>query len=182
MKLILQYFRLRVMPVDHSVTFYTGSAPDDGNKTMKAYLMWVKSHHTIWKAFPMVNRSEFYKRVQMHGLQPFWTTTWFDRFISTSTIGEAGADVNHGWATLLLYHLDQIWPKLDNITEDDWNTLTIIDRCSNRIKGACFHGIGIATKSPNPDRLEGFIDLFEDVAANEEIRQWATKQFLPTKK
>ena len=100
--------------MDYSVTFRTVSFPDDGNRTLKAYLMWVKSHFAIWKAFPEVNQSEYYKRVQMHGLQPFWTTTWFDRFNSTSSLGEAGPEINHGWATLLLHHLDQLWSQLDD--------------------------------------------------------------------
>ena len=143
--------------------------------------MWTKSHFAIWKTFPEVNKSEYYKRVQMFGLQPFWNITWFDRFVTTSSFGEASPEINACWATLMLYHLDQLWPQLDNISDDSLARLTIINRCTNRFKGAKSQGLAIATKCVDPNRLEGFIDLFEDVATNEEMLRWVTKQFLPKK-
>ena len=167
------------MKVDYSVIFRTLHLPDDGERTLKAYLMWVKAHHAIWKAFPDVNQSGYYKRIQLFGLQPFWTTTWYDRFTTTATLGESGTEINDCWAALLLYHLDILWSQLDNISDTALDQLTVIHRCTNRIKGARLYGLGIAAKCLDPDRISGFLDLYEDIATNEELHDWIALQFLP---
>ena len=81
----------------------------------------------------------------------------------------------------MLYHLDQIWPTLDSITDHMLEQLKSINRFTNRIKGARFHGLGLATKCLAPDRIEGFIDLYEDIGTNAELNTWITKVFLPQK-
>ena len=167
------------MYIDYSVTFRSLKLPDDGGRTLKAYMMWVKSHHAIWTAFPTVNQSQYYKRVRMHGIQNFWTSTWFDRFASTCTLGESTPEINDCWASLLLYHLDQLWPSLDAITDHNLDQLIAIHRFTNRIKGARFHGLGLATKCLAPDRIEGFIDLYKDVGSNSDLAAWINRVFLP---
>ena len=166
---------------NYSLTFRSLKLPDDGGQTLKAYMMWVKSHHSIWTAFPNVHKSAYFKRVHMHGIQNFWTSTWFERFVTSSQLGESTPEINNCWASLLLYYLDLMWPNLDSITDHTMDQLKAINRFTNRIKGARFHGLGIATKCLAPDCIEGFIDLYEDIGSNAELTAWITRVFLPKK-
>ena len=169
------------MNVDYCLAFRSLKLPADGGQTLKSYMMWIKSHAAIWLAFPHVNQSIYYKKLQLYGVQNFWTSTWFDRFRTSSKLGESTPEINENWASLLLYHLDDIWPKLDNISDSTLEQLTIIHRFTNRIKGAKLHGIGIAARCLDPDRIEGFLDLYLDIGSNDEITQWASRAFLPRK-
>lgn len=159
--------------------FQTLQLPEDGGRTLKAYVMWIKSHHVLWSAFPTVNQSVYYKKVQMLGVQRFWTSTWMDRFHTACSLGESTAEINDCWASLLLHHLDNIWPQLDTLSDSSFENLTSIHRLTNRIKGAKLHGVGLATKCSNPDKLEGFVDLYEDIGATEDLTKWLVKTFLP---
>ena len=167
------------MNVDKSFTFRSVKLPLDGGQTVKSYMMWVKSHAAIWQAFPAVNQSVYYKKIQLYGVQKFWMSTWFDRFRTTGQLGESVPEINECWASMLLYHLDEIWPMLDTITDGVLEQLTVIHRFTNRIKGAKFHGIAIATKCVAPDCIEGFLDLYSDIGSNEDITRWAARAFLP---
>ena len=162
------------------LAFTTKNAPDNEGSAVQAYVMWTKSHAAIMEAFPEVEKSEFYKLVQLHGIQRFWVSTWLDRFQAAKNIGESTKEVNHCWATMVLVFLDELWPKLDNITLPDLSKLIILHGLTNRIKGAKFHGLGIATPCYNPQRLEGFIDLYPDISSNEEITTWVKRNFLGT--
>ena len=162
-----------------NIEFRSEKPPVDGGHTLNAYAMWIKSHQAIWTAFPKVNQSVYYKKVQLHGLQRFWDSTWQDRFRTTGTLGETTAEINDCWASILLYHLDQLWPQLDNISDSALGQLTNIHRFTNRIKGAKFHILGLATNCTDPDRMEGFLDLYEDVGSNEELTKWIIRNFLP---
>ena len=167
------------MSTNKHFVFRSNKLPADGGQTLKAYMMWVKSHQTIWHAFPDVNQSPYYKKVQLYGVQKFWTSTWFDRFRTSSQLGESTPEINHCWASILLCHLDDLWPTLDDITEAGLEQLVVIHRFTNRIKGAKLHGIGIAAKCIEPDCIEGFLDLYSDVGSNEDITKWAARAFLP---
>ena len=167
------------MNIEQMFNFRSAKLPTDGGKTFQAYLMWIKCHSTIWLAFPQVNRSAYYKRIQLYGIQNFWTTTWFDRYRSSSKLGESTVEVNECWASLLLFHLDMIWPQLDTISDRVYDQLSQINKFTNRIKGAKQHGLGFAARCLEPDRIEGFIDLYLDIGSNDEITAWAARDFLP---
>ena len=165
--------------MDKCFVFRTLQLPKNGDNTVKAYTMWVKSYYTLWTAFPQVNQSYYYKRVQLFGLQKFWASTWQDRFRTTGSLGESTPEINEYWATILLYHLDVIWPQLDKISDDTLDQLVAIHRFTNRIKGAKFHAIGLATRCSQPDRFEGFLDLYKDIGSNEDLTKWIVRNFLP---
>ena len=167
------------MKIDKSLVFRSDKLPTEGRKVVTAYMMWIKSHQTVWKAFPKVHHSGYYKKLQLQGVQRFWAATWFDRFRTVGRLGDSNLEVNHCWASLILHHLDELWPQLDNISEEAFIQLQIINKLTNRIQGTKLLGIGVATKCPTPDRMEGFIDLYADIAANEQLTKWVDKVFMP---
>ena len=167
------------MKIDKSLAFRSEKLPVDNKKVATAYMMWIQSHQTVWKAFPKVHYSGYYKKLQLQGVQRFWTATWFDRFRTVGRLGDSNQEVNHCWASLILYHLDELWPQLDDISDEAFDQLQIINKLTNRTQGAKLLGLGLATRCMAPNRMEGFIDLYTDIAANEQLTQWVNKVFLP---
>ena len=167
------------MPIAKSFAFESIALPTNNEQALQAYVKWIKCQHVLWTAFPTVNQSVYYKKVQLFGVQRFWTSTWFDRFHSAATLGESTVELNECWASLLLYHLDQLWPHLDDLTDDLREQLEAIHQFTNRVKGARFHGYGIAVSCIAPQKLEGFVDLYEDIGTNDEITKWLSRNFLP---
>ena len=170
------------MSVAHSLTFESTTVPKDGILMVKAYTVWTKCKIATVTAFPLATQSAFHKKLIMYGTQRFWLKTWTERFKVTISIGESDDEVNNAWAALILHYLDQLWPSLDQMTPANWVQLEAIHQLTDRIKGARLHAFGIGEKCLEPDRMEGFIDLFEDTTADLPLLNWVHNNFLTGKK
>ena len=168
------------MSVSDKFTFHTNANANE-KEALASYTMWCKSKKVVTNAFPTVFQCEFYQKLQLFGVQRFWMRTWVDRFQTTKAIGESDEDINNCWASLLLLFLDQLWPRLDNLSPCDLELLNAINVVTDRIKGAKLNAYSLATTCNAPTRVEGFIDLFEDKTANEPLSQWIRNHFLKNK-
>ena len=170
------------MSVKHSLTFESTTKPKDGMLTVKAYTVWSKCKMAIVTAFPHATQTAFHKKLTMYGTQRFWLKTWVDRFKVTVSIGESDEEVNNAWAALILHYLDHLWPNLDHMTPANWVQLEAIHQLTDRIKGAKLHAFGIGETCVEPERMEGFIDIFEDHTTEQPLLDWVHKYFLTGKK
>ena len=159
------------------IKFSSNSSQPPLNAT-RAYVMWTKSNHAITVAFPDVAKYSFHKKLMLYGAQKFWESTWFERYMTIKLIGEPEQLVNQCWASLIKYHLDILWPKLDDDNDQIMAQLTAIHQATNRIRGTKFHGLGLAIECKNPNCIEGFIDLYRDITATSNITSWTKDRFL----
>ena len=160
---------------------FTSKTAKDPVETTKAYVMWAKADQVIKEAFPNVSQYIYHKKLMLYGTQRFWESTWFDRYHTTKILGESDYHVNMCWASLIRYHLDIIWPRLDDDNHQIMAQLVALHQVTNRIKGAKFHGLGLAMECSNPNRVEGFIDLYRDITGTNQITTWAKEKFLANK-
>ena len=169
------------MSICNKFTFVTKTDANE-KEVLSSYTMWCKSKKVLTNGFPEVFQSEFYQKLQLYGIQRFWMRTWVERFQSTRTIGESDPEINNCWASLLILCLDQLWPNLDQLSPCDLELLNSINVLTDRIKGARLNAYSLATHCNSPNRVEGFIDLFEENSANEPLTQWVRTHFLKDKK
>ena len=161
--------------------FQSSGAVNDTQAALNAYATWTKCRKTLVDAFPQAHHTEFAQKLKLHGAQRYWLLTWLERFQHAKSIGESDEEVNNAWAALALHYLDQIWPQLDNPDTHVTEQLEAIHLMTNTIKGHKLVAIGIAAQCVAPQRIEGFIDLFDNVTSNNKIFQWIEATFMAKK-
>ena len=166
---------------DLEIKFKFTSQLKDPLEAIKKYTLWTKASTAINHAFPEICKHIYYKKLMLYGAQKFWETTWYERYHTVKTLGESDPLINSCWAALIRYHLDQLWPALDTQNPYHLDQLLAITRATNRIKGAKFHGLGLAIDSHNPTETMGFIDIYQDITGTNQITKWALNRFIPNK-
>ena len=76
------------------------------------------------------------------------------------------------------YHLDILWPKLDDGDAHTMSQVLAINQATNKIKGARFQGIGLTIELHDSGTIEGFIDIYRDITATTNITTWAKERFI----
>ena len=166
---------------DHIVKMQFTSKLNDPMEAVKKYTLWTKASLAIDHAFPDIYKHIYYKKLVLYGAQKFWESTWYERYHTVKTLGESEPLINSCWAALIRYHLDQLWPVLDSPNSYHFDQLLAITRATNRIKGAKFHGLGLAIESKNPNETIGFIDIYQDITGTNHVTKWALTRFIPNK-
>ena len=158
--------------------FVSTKATKNPQETLNVYTKWIKCQQVLKDAFPGARQTQFAQKLRLYGAQRYWLPTWIERFHRAKNVGEADLSINNGWATLALHYLDQIWPKLDSPAEHTLEQLEAINQLTNKIKGHQLNAAGISAVCLEPDRIEGFIDLFDDSTENEATTLWANTKFI----
>ena len=161
--------------------FTTQGPIDDKQAVLRAYAVWTKCRKSLIDAFPSAHHTEFSQKLKLYGTQRYWLLTWLERFQQAKTMGESTEEVNNAWAALGLHYLDQIWPHLDKSEPHIIEQLDALHLMTNKIKGHKLVAAGIAAVCVRPDRMEGFIDIFDNATNNTKIFEWLERTFLARK-
>ena len=164
-----------------NVTFSSDQSTLDASKTVTAHVLWLKCDHAIKHAFPTLTQTVYYKQLMLYGAQRYWETTWMERFHTARRLEDSVTENNLCWAALIKFYLDKLWPSLQGISDHQMEQLESIHQITNRIRGSRFQGIAVANQCISPTAIEGFIDIYPNITANEWISNWAKTVFCPKK-
>ena len=139
---------------------------------LKGLGLWIKTKVQIEEAFPGIYKSDYYRKLELFGMEPHWVEDWTTKINSMKTMERLPNSIPEKLCAIMLHLVWNLWPKMPNPNDADLMVLELLSEAMDRFDKRNWFAMGYGCKCDSMLLFTGQIDIYWSTESLFKERIW----------